>query len=108
MATISGGTTAAGATDTGARAAFFRVFNLKNVAVTLLFCMLLIVGRIIVTMYQEPIEALISAFARATRANMITGMMLLFGIAAAGVRTPPRSASRNAPRSASACWWRSH
>jgi LytS/YehU family sensor histidine kinase len=33
-------------------------------------------------MYQEPIEALISGFARATRANMITGMMLLFGIAA--------------------------
>jgi len=82
MATIQGDTTAAGGTHGSARAAFFRVFNPKNVAITFLFCVLLIVGRVIVTMYQEPVESLVFAFARATRANMITGLMLLFGIAA--------------------------
>jgi sensor histidine kinase YesM len=81
MATIFGGTADAGATDPSARAAFFRVFNLKNIGITFLFCVLLIVGRVIVTMHLEPLEALLHTFARATRANVITGLMLLFGIA---------------------------
>ena len=82
MATTCDGTTGAGGAPRSARAAFFRVFNLKNVAITFHFCLLLIVGRIIVTMYQEPVESLVFVFARTARANMITGTMLLFGIAA--------------------------
>jgi hypothetical protein len=97
MATSFECATAAGATDTRARAAFLRVFNLRNVAITFHFCVLLIVGRLIVTMHQESLAALVYAFARTTRANMISGMMLLFGIAAveayaASKRLPQRSA----------------
>ena len=94
MATIFGGTTAPGATHTGARAAFLRVFNMKNVAITFLFCVLLIVGRVIVTMYQEPVESLLYAFARATRGNMITGVMLLFGIAVVEAYAAAKSLSQ--------------
>ena len=65
-----------------ALAAFLRVFNLKTIAIVFYFCVLFLLGRYILLMYFEPLEDLVFGFARATRQNLITGLLLLVGLGA--------------------------
>lgn len=65
-----------------ARTAFARVFNLKTIAGLFYFCLLLLLGRYIMAFYFEPAEEIIFNLARSIRQNLITGGMLLLGIAA--------------------------
>jgi hypothetical protein len=82
MATTYGAPgTAVGERRSGARAAFLRVFNLKTIAVVFYFCALMLLGRHLMTLYYEPLELVVYAFARGVRQNLITALMLLFGIA---------------------------
>ena len=76
-----------------ARAAFARVFNLKTIAGLFYFCLLLLLGRYIMAFYFEPAEEIFFNLARAIRQNLITGGLLLLGIAAVEAFATARSLS---------------
>ena len=83
MATVPGfSAPALGGERSPALAAFLRVFNLKTIAIVFYFCVLFLLGRYILALYFEPLEELIFGFARSTRQNLITGLMLLLGFGA--------------------------
>lgn len=61
-------------------AAFLRVFNLKTIAIVFYFSVLFLVGSHIIALYFEPFDETIFRFVRTTRQNLVTGLMLLFGL----------------------------
>jgi sensor histidine kinase YesM len=63
-----------------ALAAFLRVFNPKTVAIVFYFTVLFLLGSTVIAIYFEPLDETIFRFARTTRQNLITGLMLLFGM----------------------------
>jgi sensor histidine kinase YesM len=71
---------APGAGPSPALAAFLRVFNLKTVAIVFYFSVLFLVGPYIISLYFEPFDETVFRFARSARQNLITGLMLLFGM----------------------------
>jgi sensor histidine kinase YesM len=98
MATVCGSPVhATGAEGTGALGAFLRVFNLKTISIVFYFCALLLLGRYILALYYEPADTVLFEFARSTRQNLITGTMLLLGMAGLEallvVRPVPRRAA---------------
>jgi sensor histidine kinase YesM len=68
-------------TRESARAAFLRVFNLKAIAILFYFCFLLLAGGHVLQLYYEPLDQALFGFVRAVRQTLITGSLLLFGIA---------------------------
>jgi len=81
MATVSGlPTHAHGAGSSPELAAFLRIFNLKTVAIVFYFSILFLVGPYIISMYFEPLDETVFRFARSARQNLISGLMLLFGM----------------------------
>jgi len=60
--------------------AFLRVFNPKTVAIVFYFSLLFLVGPYIIYLYFEPLDETLFRFARSARQNLITGLMLLFGL----------------------------
>jgi sensor histidine kinase YesM len=65
-----------------AGAAFLRVFNLKTIAIVFYFCCIFLTGRYILALYYEPADEIAFSFVRAVRQNLITGILLLVGLAA--------------------------
>lgn len=72
---------APGGQRSAARAAFTRVWNLKSIAIVFYFCLLLLVGRFISSLYYEPLGEWSFMLARAVRQTLITGLLLLMAIA---------------------------
>ncbi|HTN50645.1 MAG TPA: histidine kinase [Burkholderiaceae bacterium] len=72
---------AAARPGTGARAAFLRVFNLRNIAALFYFCLLLIVGRFVIWLNYEPLETWAFDLVRAQRQTMISAVVMLLAIA---------------------------
>ena len=82
MATVSGlPTRAHEAEPSPALAAFLRVFNLRTIAIVFYFSVLFLVGPYIISLYFEPFDETVFRFARSARQNLISGLMLLFGMA---------------------------
>lgn len=79
-----------------ALAAFARVFNLKTIALVFYFCVLFLMGRYILALYFEPLEDLLFNFARSTRQNLITGLLLLLAVALLEAALAVRPLSRRA------------
>jgi sensor histidine kinase YesM len=79
MATISG--LAVGGWRPDALAAFRRIFNLKAIAIVFYFCVLFLIGRYILALYYEPIDTVFFDFFRSTRQNLISGILMLLGMA---------------------------
>jgi signal transduction histidine kinase len=97
MASIPGpAAPASGGERSAALAAFLRVFNLKTIAIVFYFCVLLLLGRHIIGLYYEPAEQLLFSFVRGIRQNLITGLMLLFGVALLEAFLATRPAPRRA------------
>ncbi|MGE5161794.1 MAG: histidine kinase, partial [Betaproteobacteria bacterium] len=63
-----------------ATAAFLGVFNLRTIAIVFYFSVLFLVGPYIISLYFEPFDETVFRFARSARQNLITGLMLLFGM----------------------------
>ena len=81
MATLSGiFAPAPGAGPAPAATAFLRVFNLKTIAIVFYFSVLFLVGPYVISLYFEPFDETVFRFARSARQNLITGLMLLFGM----------------------------
>jgi sensor histidine kinase YesM len=81
MATLSGiFAPAPGAGRAPAATAFLRVFNLKTIAIVFYFSVLFLVGPYVISLYFEPFDETVFRFARSARQNLITGLMLLFGM----------------------------
>jgi len=80
MATHRGLAPASGGERSAAFAAFLRVFNLKTISIVFYFCVLFLLGRHIISLYSEPLDDVLFNLARSTRQNLITGLMLLFGL----------------------------
>lgn len=81
MATVSGlPARAPAAGSPPAATAFLRVFNLKTIAIVFYFSVLFLVGPYIISMYFDPFDETLFRFARSARQNLITGLMLLFGM----------------------------
>jgi sensor histidine kinase YesM len=81
MATVSGlPTSGLAAGSSPAFEAFLRVFNTKTVAIVFYVSVLFLVGQYIIYLYFEPLDETIFSFARRARQNLITGLMLLFGL----------------------------
>ncbi|MGH6608719.1 MAG: sensor histidine kinase, partial [Burkholderiaceae bacterium] len=74
-----------------ARAAFLRVLNLKSIAIVFYFCLLLLVGRFIMSLYYEPLDEWAFMLMRALRQTLITGFLLLIAIAIAEAYVAARS-----------------
>ncbi len=72
-----------GAPGLAARAAFTRVWNLKSIAIVFYFCLLLLFGRFIMSLYYEPLDEWAFMLMRSLRQTLITGMLLLMAIALA-------------------------
>ena len=73
-------THAHGVERSAALAAFLRVFNLKTIAIVFYFSVLVLLGSYIISLYFEPFDETAFRFARSARQNLITGLMLLFGM----------------------------
>src|SRR4029453_6328936 len=63
------------------RAAFSRVFNLRNIAALFYFCLLLIVGRFVVWFGYDPIDSWAFDLVRGLRQTMISAVVMLLAIA---------------------------
>lgn len=63
-----------------AAAAFSRVINLRTVAVVFYFCFLLVVGRMFLALYYDPVEEWLYSVFRYLRQTLISGMLLLLAI----------------------------
>src|SRR5512139_1632456 len=95
MATISGlPTHAHGAGSSPALEAFLRVFNPKTIAIVFYFSVLFLVGPYIISLYFEPLDETVFRFARSARQNLISGLMLLFGMGVLEAFLARRSISR--------------
>jgi sensor histidine kinase YesM len=77
-----------------ALAAFLRVFNLKTIAIVFYFSVLFLIGQYIISLYFEPFDETVFRFARSARQNLISGVMLLFGMGVLEALLAGRSVSR--------------
>jgi hypothetical protein len=75
-------------------AAFHRVFNVKTVAVVFYISALMLLGRYIIALYSDPVESVFFDYVRMVRQTLISGMLLLLGMAL----TEAYLAIRPAPR----------
>ncbi len=64
-----------------ARDAFARVWNLKSIAIVFYFCLLLILGRYLTSLYYESMDQWVFNLARGVRQTLISGVLLLLAIA---------------------------
>ncbi|MGZ8994295.1 MAG: histidine kinase, partial [Burkholderiaceae bacterium] len=64
-----------------ARTAFTRVWNLKSIAIVFYFCLLLMLGRYLTSLYYEALDEWVFGLARGVRQTMISGVLLLLAIA---------------------------
>src|SRR5512137_760136 len=95
MATVSGlPTHAHGPGSSPELAAFLRVFNLKTTAIVFYCSILFLVGPYIISLYFEPFDETVFRFARSARQNLISGLMLLFGMGVLEAFLARRSVSR--------------
>jgi sensor histidine kinase YesM len=95
MAIVSGlPTHAHEAGPSPALAAFLRVFNLKTIAIVFYFSVLFLIGQYIISLYFEPFDETVFRFARSARQNLISGVMLLFGMGVLEALLAGRSVSR--------------
>jgi sensor histidine kinase YesM len=66
-----------------ARAAFWRVLNLKSIAIVFYFCLLLLFGRFLMSLHYEPLDQWAFMLFRGVRQTLITAFLLLVAIALA-------------------------
>jgi hypothetical protein len=66
-----------------ARAAFGRILNLRTVAAVFYFCLVVVVGRMLINLHVDPLGEWAMATVRFLRQNLISGLLLLATIAAA-------------------------
>jgi sensor histidine kinase YesM len=85
-----------GGERSAALAAFLRVFNPKTISIVFYFSAVMLLGRYLMGLYYEPVEEVLFGFVRSLRQNLITGLMLLVGIAAVEAFVAVRPLSRNA------------
>ena len=64
-----------------ARAAFSRVFNLRNIAALFYFCLLLLLGRFVIWLSYEPMDNWAFDLVRSLRQTMISAVVMLLAIA---------------------------
>jgi len=96
MATVSGlPARATGAGSSSASAAFLRVFNLKTIAIVFYFSAVMLLGRYVLSLYYEAPDEVFLGFVRSVRQNLVTGLMLLVGIAAVEAFVAVRPLGRN-------------
>jgi sensor histidine kinase YesM len=72
---------ATGTRSAAAVAAFVRVFNLKTVAVVFYVSALMLLGRFMIMLYNESAATLFFEYARMLRQTLISGFILLLGMA---------------------------
>lgn len=63
-----------------ARAALLRVLNLRTVAIVFYFCFLLVVGRMFLSLYYDPVDEWVYSVFRYLRQTLISGFLLLLAI----------------------------
>jgi len=80
----------------GALAAFHRVFNLKTISIVFYLSALLLLGRYILALYYEAPEAVLFDLFRSIRQGLVTGVMLLVGMAGLEAFNAVRPLSRKA------------
>jgi signal transduction histidine kinase len=96
MATVSGlPARASGAGSPSASAAFLSVFNLKTIAIVFYFSAVMLLGRYLLGLYYEAPDEVFFGFVRSVRQNLVTGLMLLVGIAAVEAFVAVRPLGRN-------------
>ncbi len=82
-----------GAFPSAARAAFIRVWNLKSIAIVFYFCLLLLFGRFMMSLYYEPLDEWAFMLVRSLRQTLISGFLLLLAIAVAEAYAAARQLS---------------
>ena len=75
-------------------AAFLRVFNLKTVAIVFYISALMLLGRYIIGLYNDTVETVVFDYARMVRQTLISGLLLLLGMALAEAFLALRPAPR--------------
>jgi len=96
MASIPVPDRAAAGERSAALAAFLRVLNLKTIAIVFYFSFLVLLGSHIIALHFEPFDETVFRLLRATRQNLITGLMLLFGMAVLEAALAGRRVTRRA------------
>jgi sensor histidine kinase YesM len=79
-----------------ALAAFLRVFNVRTVAIVFYLSILFLIGSHIITLYFKPLDEAVFYLARATRQNLISGVMLLLGLGVLEAALAGRAVGRRA------------
>jgi len=77
-----------------ARAAFSRVFNLRNIAALFYFCLLLLLGRFVIWLSYEPMDNWAFDLVRSLRQTMISAVVMLLAIACVEAFLSTRRLSR--------------
>jgi hypothetical protein len=76
------------------RAAFCRIFNLRTVAAVFYFCLIVVVGRLLMDLQYEDLGEWAMSTLRFLRQNLISGLLLLATIAAADALAVARGLGR--------------
>lgn len=84
------------ASPSAARAAFSRILNLRTVAAVFYFCLIVVVGRMLITLRYEALDEWVMALVRFLRQNLISGLLLLATIAVADGLAASRRLQRRA------------